>query len=137
MFYVTGNLCTSTGSCWKKQSTLPHGGASQTFREGKRGRWSPEADSRSPAGVSQGAALTHQAAGGSRAVAASAPELFSAVGSGWCLAALGQERQSSSGAECPDTVRRGVNGLWRLASDESGFGEAGPGGSEAAVKASA
>lgn len=37
IFYVTGNLCTSAGSCWKKQTALPHGGASETFSKGKEG----------------------------------------------------------------------------------------------------
>lgn len=108
IFYVTGNLCTSTGSCGKKECTVSHGGALGAHREDKEGRVQKADSLLGQAGISQ-AAAGPLPAGGVGGQLLSAPKMFSAVQVGVLLPS--PERQPSSGAVPRTSLGRGVNGL--------------------------
>lgn len=79
----------------------------------------------SPAGLSQAAALSPPAGMGLVGIASAPERLFSAVGSGWCFASLGQERQELS-LGLSERVRMSSEGF-HLTGGEGGSGEGGPG----------
>lgn len=107
IFYVTGNLCTSTGSCGKKECTVSHGGALGAHREDKEGRVQKADSLLGQAGISQAAAGPLQAGGvGGQLLSLPRRCFLLSVQVGDLLPS--PERQPSSGAVPRTSLSEGV-----------------------------